>query len=257
MARKRNTTKIGLAKTLRGAGLSDDVITAALEYAHDHCWKVLPVAPNKAPLTEHGWQSASSDDRQIRRWWGWRPDANVAIACRPSNLLVLDVDVDERDSGDETLANLERTHGRIPDAPRARSGGGGFHVYVRNPGFATVGSLGAGIHVRDHHYIVAPPSVHQSGQLYHWEIRPDECPVPTLPAAWLELLTRTATPAAARQGDEWWLDAASVARVLPILGIIAPIGKNFQCVLPGHPNDSGRGASISKDTLDVSGLAHE
>jgi hypothetical protein len=43
-------------------------------------------------MTQHGWKDATLDETQIRAWWTKTPAANVAIACNPSNLCVLDVD---------------------------------------------------------------------------------------------------------------------------------------------------------------------
>lgn len=48
----------------------------------------------KHPRTRHGLKDASIEARQIRRWWGKWPNANVAIRTGPeSDLLVIDVDV--------------------------------------------------------------------------------------------------------------------------------------------------------------------
>jgi len=57
---------------------------------------VFPCKPrSKQPLgtlVPHGWKDATNDEAQIRDWWGRVPDANVAIACNPSNLCVVDID---------------------------------------------------------------------------------------------------------------------------------------------------------------------
>jgi len=56
-------------------------------------WHVFPCWPRtKKPMTAHGWHDASSDEAQVRAWWTKWPDANVAIACKPSHLAVLDCD---------------------------------------------------------------------------------------------------------------------------------------------------------------------
>jgi Bifunctional DNA primase/polymerase, N-terminal/AAA domain/Primase C terminal 1 (PriCT-1) len=56
-------------------------------------WHVFPCWPKtKRPMTQHGWHDASADEEQIRAWWAKTPNANVAIACNPSNLAVLDID---------------------------------------------------------------------------------------------------------------------------------------------------------------------
>jgi hypothetical protein len=43
-------------------------------------------------MTRHGWHDATLDETAVRLWWEKTPTANVAIACGPSNLAVLDVD---------------------------------------------------------------------------------------------------------------------------------------------------------------------
>lgn len=79
-------------------------------------WYVFPCWPkSKAPATAHGFEDASNDEKQIRRWWSWQPDANVAVACGASNLCAMD-----KDHGHATEAAvlewLERVKasGRLP-----------------------------------------------------------------------------------------------------------------------------------------------
>jgi hypothetical protein len=56
-------------------------------------WHAFPCWPaTKKPMTAHGWKDASTDEAQIRAWWAKTPNANVAIACNPSDLAVLDMD---------------------------------------------------------------------------------------------------------------------------------------------------------------------
>jgi hypothetical protein len=43
-------------------------------------------------LVPHGVLDASNDEATIRRWWTAKPDANVAVACGPSGLSVVDCD---------------------------------------------------------------------------------------------------------------------------------------------------------------------
>ena len=98
-----------------------------------------------------------------------------------SGLLVLDVD--PRDGGPESLAALERENGPLPETARARTGGGGVHVFFRYPAEKEVrnsaGWLGLGLDVRgEGGYVVVPPSRTQGP--YEWidRSRPVE-------AAWL------------------------------------------------------------------------
>lgn len=161
---------------------------AALGYAA-RGWAVLPVhTPNsqgcsctqdcgssagKHPRTLHGLKEASKSPDRIWRWWRRWPEANIGIRTgRESSLVVLDVDV--RHGGDTSLESLEATYDRLPRTLTALSGGGGKHLYFRHPGgripnSAQLGGF-SGLDVRgDGGYIVAPPSLHQSGQRYSWE----------------------------------------------------------------------------------------
>ena len=161
---------------------------AALGYAA-RGWAVVPVhtphlqgcsceqdcgaSAGKHPRTRHGLNEASKNPDRIWRWWRRWPDANVGIRTgRESGLVVLDVDV--RHGGDASLATLEATYDRLPRTLTALSGGGGKHLYFRHPGqrIPNCAQLGgfSGLDVRaDGGYIVAPPSLHQSGQRYTWE----------------------------------------------------------------------------------------
>jgi len=162
---------------------------AALDYA-ERDWFVMPARGKKpdGKLAPHGLRSASTDPNVICSWFRTEPDDNVAIVCRPSGLLVFDVD--ERHGGDDTFHELERDLGALPVTPRSLTGGGGFHVVLRNPALTTASTIGPGVDVRDRAYVIAPPSLHESGRRYCWEIDPDEAPVAELPLAWREVITR-------------------------------------------------------------------
>jgi hypothetical protein len=56
--------------------------------------RAFPLGPrSKIPLPgSHGFEDASFDHAQIKRWWDKTPTANVGIACGESNLTVLDFD---------------------------------------------------------------------------------------------------------------------------------------------------------------------
>jgi len=124
------------------------LLKAALAYAH----RGIPVFPcepgGKAPLTYNGFWDATTDARRIEVWWDRWPYANVGVPTgERSGLLVLDVD--PRGGGPESLAALERTGCPLPQTARARTGGGGVHVFFRYPVGETVsnsaGRLGPGL----------------------------------------------------------------------------------------------------------------
>ncbi|MDZ4234793.1 MAG: bifunctional DNA primase/polymerase, partial [Dietzia sp.] len=156
----------------------------ALAYAADGL-AVFPLVPRtKRPATAHGKDDATIDPATIRAWWTATPDANIA-ARPPEGVVVLDVD--PRNGG--TLESL----GELPTTYRARTGGGGWHVWCWLPEGCedrVRGKLdGAeGIDVKTSAgYLVMPPSVHPDGGRYILE---DDTEPAELPAHLLERITR-------------------------------------------------------------------
>jgi len=135
-------------------------------------WSVLPLRHgDKRPLLRwEGLQQERADAATVAQWFARWPGANVGIVTGEiSNLIVLDVD--PKHGGDDSLAELERRFGTLPPTVEARTGGGGRHLYFTHPGGFTPNCAGLvqGIDLRgDGGYVVAPPSLHPSGQLYAW-----------------------------------------------------------------------------------------
>ena len=129
------------------------------------------VTARRSRSTPHplGGEHAGAGDReQVAAWWHRWPDANVAVATgRVSGVAVLDID--PRSGGDDVLRSLERRWGELPDTVEAHTGGGGRHVWfaveeelpsvVLAPGLELKAERGA---------VVAPPSLHASGERYSW-----------------------------------------------------------------------------------------
>ena len=181
---------------------------AALWYAIERGWRVFPLhsvsgvgcscgssscgGAGKHPRTERGCLDATTDTAAIQSWWERWPDANVGIATG-AGLVV--IDVDPRHGGDDTLVDLVRALGAIPDTVEALTGGGGRHIYLASetPVRNSAALLGPGIDVRgDGGYVVAAPSTHESGRVYGWEVssRPEAVEVASVPAAWLDAMVR-------------------------------------------------------------------
>jgi hypothetical protein len=171
---------------------------AALDYA-DRGWKVIPLRPRRkeplGSLVPNGLSQATGDLATVFRWWKRAPQANVGLVANPSGLLILDVD--PRHGGDDELHELERRLGALPETLRAETGGGGEHYLFTAPGIPVKGTAGEGVDVRDHAYIVAPPSVHPSGGVYAWDLAPDDVPIAPLPERWLDHLAQPVGPRAA------------------------------------------------------------
>jgi len=128
-------------------------------------------SPGKHPRTYHGHSDATTDTKQIKKWWDKWPSANIGIATgKISGIVVLDID--KKPGGFESLKKLEEEYGKLPETLTANTGGGGSHFYFKYPesGFkSTGGVLGTGIDTRgDGGYIIAHPSNHLSGNNYQW-----------------------------------------------------------------------------------------
>lgn len=152
-----------------GFATTSSVQVAAFELARLG-WPVLPLN-GKVPLTRHGKDDATTDERRIHQWWKSWPAANVGIALPPK---VIVLDVDPRHGGTDSLHRLTDQHGPIPATLVCVTGrrDGGCHFYLTHPGGRLSGRrLGEGIDLREggRHYVVAPPSIHpETGRSYEW-----------------------------------------------------------------------------------------
>jgi hypothetical protein len=121
----------------------------------------------KQPATAHGLHDATTDAAAIAAQWS-DPTRNVAIATGPSGLAVIDVD---GDIGAESLATLEAEFGPLPITPEVITARGRHLYFARAEcriGNST-SELAPKIDVRAlGSYVVAPPSVHPSGDVYRW-----------------------------------------------------------------------------------------
>ncbi|ACX52291.1 Bifunctional DNA primase/polymerase [Ammonifex degensii KC4] len=200
----------------------NELAEAAVCYAERFGWAVLPLhsiaggrctcgrvncpSPGKHPLTQHGVKEASKDSETIAAWWRRWPWANIGVATGSiSGFFVLDVDGPE---GEDSLYELVKRHGELPETVEQITGSGGRHLLFRMPEGRAIGNkvrLAPGLDVRgEGGYVVAAPSLHASGRRYEWEFssRPGEVEVAEAPGWLLELL---AGPAGSqgRPVEEW------------------------------------------------------
>lgn len=155
--------------------MSDEILNAALQYAAAGL-KVFPVGRNKQPFFP--WKdNATTDEKTIREWWARYPDANVAYLTGKyaENLFLTVIDLDTHNEAKNGIAELEKwlqeNKFNFPETLTATTGGGGKHLYffTDKPGKSAANYL-PGVDVRSKGgYVVAPPSVHESGSLYKWD----------------------------------------------------------------------------------------
>lgn len=145
------------------------MLEAALAYAAMG-WAVFPLQPHgKEPATKHGFLDASKDPEQIREWWTADPERNIGIATGSVSGFVV-IDIDPRNGGYESWSALLKEYGSVHPQRIALTGGGGRHMLFAVPDYPLRSKLAEGIDVKgDGGYIVAPPSIHPSGDAYEWE----------------------------------------------------------------------------------------
>jgi hypothetical protein len=190
------------------------LLRAALAYA-GLGWAVHPLRPrDKRPLLRDWPHKATTDGRVIRDWWVRWPEANIGVACGPSGLFVIDLDVKGDAKGEESWTRLKELH-RFGDlaTPTTTTPSGGQHLFFSVDGAGlgnSSGWLGAGIDTRgEGGYVLLPPSVLADGTTYTWEISPREHnPIP-LPQVLPELL---ADPKPGQRGDAGGLQLAGTDR---------------------------------------------
>ena len=140
-------------------------------------FSVFPLQPrSKKPIGS--WKPYQKNIASDRNCQGWDHGGyNLAIATgRVSGCFVLDVD---GAAGKQTLQRLIDTHGALPETIGVQTGKG-FHYYFAYPADENItirnlasrsadGGTLEGLDVRgDGGYVVAPPSVHESGTHYTW-----------------------------------------------------------------------------------------
>lgn len=159
----------------------NELLNAALNYAKLGL-AVFPLEERgKKPITQHGFEDASTEERQIRLWWKHNPNANIGIATgqKSGGIVVIDIDVD-KDQGKDGYHVFQKwcadNYLILPDSWLSITGRGGYHMFYKSvfPVPSKIGWLDDVDIKADGGYIVAPPSIHPNGSRYEWEQAPDE-----------------------------------------------------------------------------------
>lgn len=187
MKKKKKASKTKLKKTKKKKlKLRNKLCQAGRMYARLG-WYVLPLhsvkggrctcgkrdcgSPGKHPRILKGFKGATRDLAKINEWWNRWPNANIGIRTGIESGLVV-LDIDPRNGGKKTLKKIIVKHGKLPETFEVITGGDGQHFYFKHPGKKVKNrkdSFGPGVDIKaDGGYIVAPPSLHASGQKYSW-----------------------------------------------------------------------------------------
>lgn len=155
----------------------NNFIDSALQYL-SLGFSVIPVGRDKKPLIDwKKYQSERAIEEKIREWRDRWPEANLGIVTGAiSNIVVVDIEKDGKIEG-------------WPATVTAKTGGGGFHLYYKHPNK----NVANGVRIReltdfrgDGGYIVAPPSVHASGNQYEWIVSPSDAKFADFPEEFLK-----------------------------------------------------------------------
>lgn len=183
---------------------SENRVDQALVYAAMG-WEVYPIQPPKEGACtcrkggncpdpgKHpfhslgGLKSASTDPEKLREIFG-SSDASIGLKCE--SFWVLDIDGAK---GVSDLEALVEKYGDLPKTPKAKTGGGGLHYYFKadkriSKNLTKVG--GKSIDIRTKRgMVVAPPSLHASGNRYQWIDTPSDVDLAIAPEWLVEFLT--------------------------------------------------------------------
>lgn len=182
------------------------ILEAALALAA-RGWSVMTAAPRgkRALVPWRDLQDRPADAATLRRWFEDHPDANLAVVTGAVSGLVV-LDVDPAHGGADSLARIEARHGPLPPTVECLTGGGGRHLHFAHPGgeMRNRAGLAPGLDLRgDGGMVVAPPSIHPSGNPYRWRPGrgPGEAPLAPLPD-WL-LDPREGEDRTPRTAEHW------------------------------------------------------
>ncbi len=150
-----------------------NLIDIAFEYL-DQGFSVIPVGRDKKPLIPwEKYQHQRATKEEVAGWYTRFPDAGIAIVTGVISGIVV-IDVEAGGKTDDLSATVISC-----------TGGGGWHFYCTHPGVPVKNA----VRIRektdirgDGGYVVAPPSLHQSGKRYEWAVSPQDAGFADLPS---------------------------------------------------------------------------
>ena len=151
---------------------SEDFIKYALLYLKLG-FSPIPTGKNKIPTIKwEEFQQRKATAEEIHEWANKFPDSNIGIVTGAiSDIVVVDVE-----AGGDTK--------NLPPTVVSKTGGGGYHFYYKHPNKPVKNA----VRIRektdiraDGGYVVAPYSIHSSGNSYEWIVSPEDADFAELP----------------------------------------------------------------------------
>lgn len=151
-------------------------------------------------------------------------------------LLVIDLDEKGTVSGSATWDHwiADNELGCDPETWRARTGGGGQHIYFRYPAHLSIRNTQetiAGIDVRaEGGFVIAPPSRHQNGKQYLWIFSPFDTDLAEAP--------------------QWLLDKVGASEALPLASAPVPAPSRDLRTAPARESPPGQATDAWGHIID-------
>lgn len=159
---------------------SSPILKAALAYA-EMGFSPIPLKPRSKVPDLRRWQQYQNrlpTEEELRGWFDAAGERNLAVVCGEVSGGLFVLDFDDPQAFTYTFGEAEEL---ASETLLVRTGGGGYHVYLRAKGGRTPKKTSLrrqagkdrGPHLPvdvqgEKSYVVAPPSVHASGESYGW-----------------------------------------------------------------------------------------
>lgn len=150
----------------------------AVYYSQVLGWAIFPLVPHdKHPITKNGLNDATTDIRQIEKWWENNRQYNIGLSCGKSGFGVIDLDSQLAIQRWHLILDaLGYSNIQTPIADTAK----GEHWYFQQPDERKMTNAQKGkksdgtIDIEKIErrgvggYVVLPPSIHPTGVIYTW-----------------------------------------------------------------------------------------
>lgn len=136
----------------------NNLLNRAIEISSKHRLPVFPCALTKRPLTENGFKGASTEIKQIERWFSSSSAELIGVPTgKISGIAVLDIDKAKQEGASDGFTWLKDNEEKLPDTHKVRTQNGGLHLYFKHTDElrSSAGTIAPGVDIRaDGGYII-------------------------------------------------------------------------------------------------------